>query len=73
MSPITLSEGDREALKWMGEQYACQVDQLAFILGPSAQRAPLTIPATRSAVGRWAEGGPSCTGSASSPGHPGPG
>ena len=48
-----LGQRDLEALRWVGEQYACRLDQLQVLLGRLGGREPLSASAARSVVSRW--------------------
>jgi hypothetical protein len=48
-----LGQRDLEALRWVGEQYACRLDQLQVLLGRLGGREALSASAARSVVGRW--------------------
>jgi hypothetical protein len=53
MDSARLTRRDLEALRWIGEQYACRGDHLAQLLGMLAGREPLSPPAARSVAARW--------------------
>lgn len=57
MKAVALSQRDLDALRWVGEQYACRLDHLSTLLGRLAGRAPLSASATRGVVARWVEAG----------------
>lgn len=48
-----LGQRDLEALRWVGEQYACRLDQLQVLLGRLSGREGLSASAARAVVGRW--------------------
>src|SRR5437588_4408351 len=48
-----LGQRDLEALRWVGEQYACRLDQLQVLLGLLGGRGALSASAARSVVSRW--------------------
>src|SRR5712691_3936759 len=48
-----LSTRDLEALRWVGEQYACRLDHLQVLLGRLGGREALSASAARSVVTRW--------------------
>src|SRR5205807_7870506 len=48
-----LGQRDLEALRWVGEQYACRLDQLQVLLGRLGGREALSASAARSVVTRW--------------------
>src|SRR5437660_6235848 len=48
-----LGQRDLEALRWVGEQYACRLDQLQVLLGRLGGRGALSASAARSVVSRW--------------------
>ena len=50
---LRLSQRDIDALRWVGEQYACRADDLAVLLGRLREREPLSPSATRAAAARW--------------------
>lgn len=54
-SPRLLSPRDAKALRWIGEQYICRVDQLAVLLGLLRNRRPLTPAAAYQTAARWDE------------------
>lgn len=51
--PLRLTPRDAQALRWVGEQYTCRLDQLSLVLGRIGGREPLSASATRAVVGRW--------------------
>ncbi|HEU5004453.1 MAG TPA: hypothetical protein VFW71_16970 [Actinomycetota bacterium] len=51
--PLRLTPRDAQALRWVGEQYTCRLDQFAEVLGRIGGREPLSLSATRAVVGRW--------------------
>lgn len=53
---VRLTARDISSLRWVGEQYAIRLDQLARLLGRSAGRT-LTESTTRAAASRWIRGG----------------
>ena len=48
-----LGQRDLEALRWVGEQYACRLDQLQVLLGRLGGREALSASAARSVMSRW--------------------
>lgn len=53
-SPLSpLSQRDLDALRWVGEQYACRADHLAILLGRASGKPALSDSATRAASARW--------------------
>jgi len=48
-----LGRRDLDALRWVGEQYACRLDHLQTLLGRLDGRGPLSASAARSVVSRW--------------------
>lgn len=54
---VTLSTRDTAALRWVGEQYCCRLDQLAALLGQLGDRPALSAAATATVVQRWEAAG----------------
>jgi hypothetical protein len=48
-----LLQRDLDALRWVGEQYACRLDHLQILLGRLGDRPALSASAARAVVGRW--------------------
>lgn len=55
MKAAPLSHRDLDALRWVGEQYACRLDHLSILLGRLAGRGPLSASATRGVAARWVQ------------------
>jgi hypothetical protein len=51
--PDQLRQRDLDALRWVGDQYACRLDQLQVLLGRLGDRPALSASAARSVVSRW--------------------